>query len=140
MDGEWVDPGTVPAVELAVADRNWAIAQLVVDSLVRDLKQHRATGCTEWTCPGTAGRVLVEMDDAQVHMLARAALEMLARPLATLWTGVKNPDCICEWEPDPAGGFAMTWIDPTCPLHGRGQPADFWTLSGGRVGQRTSSH
>ncbi len=74
----WVDPSTVAPGERATADQNWAIAQEVLTDLVDRLRAHRVYHCKDWICPGEAAALLASMDDAQIHMLARAAVERLA--------------------------------------------------------------
>lgn len=76
--GDWVDPATLTPGELATADQNWAIANSVLTDLITQLRKHRATGCADWTCAGATGLLMEHMDDGQIHMLARAAVERLA--------------------------------------------------------------
>lgn len=54
----------------------------------------------------------------------------LTAPAIPTWTGVISPDCTCTWDQlDDDQGHQMAGADPTCPLHGRGQPFDAWRPS-----------
>jgi hypothetical protein len=74
-----MDTGELTPGQRAMMDQNWATCQTILTQLVADLRAHRATHCQDWTCSGGVGVRMAGMDDGQIHMLARAAVERLAR-------------------------------------------------------------
>ena len=45
-----------------------------------------------------------------------------------VFAAVVHPDCCCEWAkpPGPDGDWRLVERSPDCPLHGDGQPFNYW--------------